>query len=231
MSIIIIYIFNKKMNYNFDEKKSTPLCEIMGKYGSDKGRDDIIKSWHNYTTLYYSIFNEIKDKKLRIFELGLGTNNINIPSNMGIYGKPCASIYGWREYFPNSLIFGGDIDKEILINDERIKTYYCDQQNPEIIKEMWNNKDLEDNFDIIIEDGLHTFNANVCFFENSIHKLKSGGYYIIEDIVITEKHLFINKINNEWKIKYPEYIFNLVEIPSLVNIHDNNLLIIYKKDI
>jgi hypothetical protein len=219
------------MNYNFDINKSTPLCEIMGKYGSDKGNKDIINSWHNYTTLYYSIFNEKKDNKLRIFELGLGTNNINIPSNMGINGKPCASIYGWREYFPNSLIFGGDIDKDILINEERIKTYYCDQQNPEIIKEMWNNKDLEEEIDIIIEDGLHTFNANVCFFENSIHKLKSGGYYIIEDIVITEKHLFINKINNEWNIKYPEYIFNLVEVPSFVNGNDNNLLIIYKKEI
>jgi hypothetical protein len=96
---------------------------------------------------------------------------------------------------------------------------------------MWNNKDLEEDFDIIIEDGLHTFNANVCFFENSIHKLKSGGYYIIEDIVITDKHLFINKINNEWNKKYPDYTFNLVEVPSLVNIHDNNLLIIYKKEI
>jgi hypothetical protein len=88
---------------------------------------------------------------------------------------------------------------------------------------MWNNKDLEDNFDIIIEDGLHTFNANVCFFENSIHKLKSGGYYIIEDIINTEKHLFINK-------KYPDYIFDLIEIPSLVNKIDNNLLIIYLKN-
>ena len=94
---------------------------------------------------------------------------------------------------------------------------------------MWNNKDLEEDFDIIIEDGLHTFNANVCFFENSIHKLKSGGYYIIEDIVITEKHLFINKINNEWNIKYRDYIFNLVEIPSLVNKYDNNLLKRYLK--
>jgi hypothetical protein len=90
------------MNYSFDVNKSTPLCEIMGKYGSDKGNYNI--------TLYYSIFNEIKDNKLRIFELGLGTNNINMPSNMGINGKPCSSIYGWREYFPNSLIFGGDID-------------------------------------------------------------------------------------------------------------------------
>lgn len=44
---------------------------------SDKG------SSHNYTTLYYSIFKDICKKKLRIFELGLGTNNITIPSNMG----------------------------------------------------------------------------------------------------------------------------------------------------
>jgi hypothetical protein len=217
------------MNYSFDEKKSTPLCKIMGKYGSDKGSIDIINCWHNYTTFYYSIFNKIKDNKLRIFELGLGTNNINIPSNMGIGGKPCASIYGWKEFFTNSLIFGADIDKDILINEDRIKTYYCDQQNPEIIKKMWSNPDLEDNFDIIIEDGLHEYNANVCFFENSIHKLNSGGFYIIEDIKNTEEHLFINKINNYWNIKYPDYIFNLLKIPSIINNIDNNLLIIYKK--
>lgn len=36
---------------------------------------------------------------------------------------------------------------------------------------MWKNDDLVDNFDIIVEDGLHTFDANVCFFENSVHKL------------------------------------------------------------
>jgi hypothetical protein len=217
------------MNYSFDEKKSTPLCKIMEKYGSDKGSTDIINCWHNYTTFYYSIFNKIKYDKLRIFELGLGTNNINIPSNMGINGKPCGSIYGWKEFFPNSLIFGADIDKDILINEDRIKTYYCDQQNPQIIKEMWSNPYLEDNFDIIIEDGLHEFNANVCFFENSIHKLKSGGFYIIEDIRIIEVHLFINKINNEWNIKYPDYVFNLLKIPLITNTIDNILLIIYKK--
>jgi hypothetical protein len=215
------------MNYSFDEKKPTPLCKIMGKYGSDKGNIDIINCWHNYTTFYYSIFNKIKNNKLRIFELGLGTNNINIPSNMGIEGKPCASIYGWKEFFSNSLIFGADIDKDILINEDRIKTYYCDQQNPKIINEMWSKPELEDDFDIIIEDGLHDFNANVCFFENSIHKLKSGGFYIIENI--KEEHLFINKINNYWNIKYPDCIFNLLKIPSIINNIDNNLLVIYKK--
>lgn len=59
------------MNYIFDEKTSTELCKIMGKNGSDKGNNDIINSLHNYTTFYYSIFNKIKDNKLRIFELGL----------------------------------------------------------------------------------------------------------------------------------------------------------------
>ena len=217
------------MNYIFDEKTSTELCKIMGKNGSDKCNNDIINSLHNYTTFYYSIFNKIKDNKLRIFELGLGTTNINILSNMGNNGRPCASIYGWKEFFQNSLIFGADIDKDILISEDRIKTYYCDQTNPEIIKEMWSNYELEDNFDIIIEDGLHEFNANVCFFENSIHKLKSDGFYIIEDIKITEEHLFINKINNEWKNKYPDYNFNLLKIPSTRNTFDNCLLIITNK--
>ena len=71
------------MIYLFDEKKSTPLCEIMGRHGSDKGSINIESSWHNYTTFYYSKFKDLRKKKLRVFELGLGTNNVNIPSNMG----------------------------------------------------------------------------------------------------------------------------------------------------
>ena len=50
----------------------------MGRNKSDKGNKNIISSWHNYTTFYYSIFKDMCDKNLRVFELGLGTNNINI---------------------------------------------------------------------------------------------------------------------------------------------------------
>ena len=218
------------MNYLFDEKKSTPLCEIMGRHKSDKGSINIICSWHNYTTFYYSIFKDLCEKSLRVFELGLGTNNINLPSNMGINGTPGASLYGWKEFFSNSYIFGADIDKCILFNTDRIKTYYCDQTNPDIIKTMWNEPELHDNFDIIIEDGLHTFNANVCFFENSIHKLKPNGYFIIEDIHIHELHLFANKIK-EWESQYKDCLFNLLKIPSSCNHHDNNLLVVYKSEL
>jgi hypothetical protein len=211
----------------FDETKSTILCEIMGRNKSDKGHADINSSWHNYTTFYYSIFNPIRDKPLRIFELGLGTNNVLIPSNMGTQGRPGASLYGWAEFFPNSKIFGADIDSNILFNTDAIKTYYCDQTDPVIIKQMWDEPSLQDNFDIIIEDGLHKFHANVCFFENSIHKLNPNGFYIIEDVLYKESHLFINKIK-EWEKIYTDCKFKIVNIPSRKNYLDNNLLVIMK---
>jgi SAM-dependent methyltransferase len=211
----------------FDETKDTPLCEIMGRNHSDKGSINIRESWHNYTTFYYSIFKELRKKKLRVFELGLGTNNPNILSNMGVDGRPGASLYGWSEFFSNAEIFGADIDTNILFNTDKIKTFYCDQTNSGIIKKMWDEPALLDNFDIIIEDGLHTFNANVCFFENSIHKLNPNGYFIIEDILKVEEHLFTNKIK-EWQLQYTDCLFTLLTIPSTRNQFDNSLLVIFK---
>jgi hypothetical protein len=210
------------MSVHFNITHETPLCEIMNKNKSDKGNQ------HNYTKIYYNIFKDIQLKPLRIFELGLGTNNINLPSNMGILGRPGASLYGWSEFFINSEIFGADIDKEILFKTDRINTFYCDQTNPNSIKELWKQPELNEDFDIIVEDGLHTFNANVCFFENSIHKLKVNGYYIIEDIANCEINLFKNQINI-WIKKYNNLKFSLLEIP--INNHksgDNNLLLVTK---
>ena len=147
---------------------------------------------------------------------------------MGVNGRPGASLYGWREFFVNSEIYGADIDKDILFNTERIKTYFCDQTNPELIHSMWNQPELQITFDIMVDDGLHLFYANACFFENSIHKLSKNGYYIIEDLNNHELHLF-NKEIELWKVKYPNLQFTLLEIPSFVNKCDNNLLIIYKR--
>lgn len=215
------------MHFGFNEKMSTPLCEIMGRNKSDKGDINIQSSWHNYTPFYYSIFNDMREQNLRVFELGLGTNNVNIPSNMGKHGRPGASLYGWSEFFPNSSIFGADIDAEVLFNTDRINTFYCDQTNVQAIKKMWGEPKLNDNFDIIIDDGLHTFDANVCFFENSIHKLNRNGYFIIEDICKYEEHLFTNKIK-EWETRYPDCYFKLLNIPSTTNDYDNTVLIVYK---
>lgn len=211
----------------FDPTVPTRLCEIMGRNKSDKGHININTSYHNYTTFYYSIFKNINENPLRIFELGLGTNNVNILSNMGRNGRPGASLYGWAEFFPNSKIFGADIDANVLFNTDKIKTFFCDQTNPKIIKNMWNKSELQENFDIIIEDGLHTFDANVCFFENSIHKLNPNGYYIVEDISNNDWNLFIRKMN-VWKTQHTNCLFKLLKIPSVINNNDNILLVVYK---
>ena len=56
---------------------------------------------------------------------------------MGRGGRPGASLFGWSEFFPNSHIFGADIDDEILFSTKKITTFYCDQTNSIEVIEMW----------------------------------------------------------------------------------------------
>jgi hypothetical protein len=200
----------------------TLLCEVMTKYGSDKGN-----GLHNYTVFYYELFTHLKNEKLNIFELGLGTNNVNVPSNMGANGSPGASLRGWKEFFSNSNIYGADIDKNILFNEERITTFYCNQKDSESIKNMWNNEILKDiTFDIIIEDGLHEFGANLIFLTNSLHKINVGGYYICEDLLPKTIHLFENKIPDLNK-NFLNFEFKIVKLDNPNNkFNDNNLLVV-----
>jgi SAM-dependent methyltransferase len=169
----------------------------------------------------------MRDKPLRIFELGIGTNNVALPSNMGAHGIPGASLRGWREYFPHATVFGADIDTAILFREDRIQTFACDQTNPGTIAAMWGNPELAEGFDIMIDDGLHTFKANACFLENSLHKLKPNGYFIIEDIENSQEYLFEPKIK-EWESQYKDCLFKLLKIPSTRNHFDNNLLVVFK---
>jgi SAM-dependent methyltransferase len=157
--------------------RPTDLCRIMRRHGSDKGMGQ-----HNYTTLYRTLFAPWRESRVRLLELGLGTNNPTLASSMGVTGRPGASLRGWAEFFPLGDIVGADIDREILFNQGRIITFYCDQRNAISIGELWANPLLGGEFDIVIEDGLHTFDANVSFFEGSLHKVRKGGYYVIEDI-------------------------------------------------
>jgi glycosyltransferase involved in cell wall biosynthesis len=210
---------------NIDFSKPSKLCKLMGEYGSDKGSEDIMNSRHNYTLIYNELFKNLFDKNINIFELGIGTTNPNIISYMDSKYKSGASLKTWSKIFPNANIYGADIDKTILFNEDRIKTYYCDERDLKSIKSIWENIDVK--FDIIIDDGIHEFNDNIRFFENSIHKLNHNGYYIIEDIHHYDLLNFRNKIK-ELKVKYPNLQFQLLCVPNK-NYNDNTLLIIYYK--
>jgi hypothetical protein len=184
-----------------DNYKSDDLSNIMSKYESDKGFglcDAYINNTrlrpknqvcHNYTFYYNNLFCNYRLEKLQIFEMGVG-----VPACMGL-GSWAGSLKGWAEYFPNSEIFSADFDKEYLYCSDRIKSFYVDQENQESIKKLWQNDELNRTFDLIIDDGPHTFSSNYLFFVNSFNKLKIGGIYIIEDINLD----FIDNLYNDIK--------------------------------
>ena len=122
------------LNYTVNSSTNTKLTKLMNLYGSDKGGKN---NHHNYSEFYSELFfNNRKDIK-NFLEIGLGTNNTKMPSNMGENGVPLASLKAWRDFFENANIYGADIDRDILKNDERIKTYYVDQTDPEKIQTMF----------------------------------------------------------------------------------------------
>ena len=43
--------------------------------------------------------------------------------------NPGASLRAWRDYFVKADIYGADIDKKILFNENKIKNFYVDQEN------------------------------------------------------------------------------------------------------
>jgi hypothetical protein len=192
----------------------------MTRYGSDKGRIG-----HNYTTVYSSLFSKLRKQPLRIFELGLGTNNPDLISTMGVYGRPGASLRGWGALFPNAHIYGADIDRDILFKEDRIETFYCNQLDSVTIRDLWSQPGFQDGIDILIEDGLHTFEGNISFLEGSLERVRPGGIYIVEDILMETLDNWKNKLETVYSKRYPNYDFALVLLPNAFNTADNNLLV------
>jgi len=168
------------------EREKSQLADLCDKYESDKGSVTpgslYSGGWpvHDYTDFYELIFGSLRYSVKNLLEVGIGTNNPNLPSSMGIHGKPGASLRVWRDYFPNAKILGADIDKDILFSEERISTAYLDQTKSSEIEKFFNLSEFK-YFDIIIDDGLHTYHAAKTLFENSWDHLNAGGIYIIED--------------------------------------------------
>lgn len=211
-----------------DQNRTCDLCTIMTKERSDKGN-----GWHNYTIIYNELFEHMRHRPINLFEMGLGSCNPKVPSNMGVHGRPGASLFGWCEYFdhPDTICWGADIDKDINItNHPKIKTFYGDQLNQSVLATMWSSSELQDKlFDIIIDDGLHEPKANICMFQASIHKLRKGGIYIIEDILEHEVHTFADFMKSVKSCPLFEYA-SIVRIPNPQNTLDNIILVIQLKE-
>jgi hypothetical protein len=136
------------------------LSKLAQLYGTDKYE-------HGYTEIYKTYFRELKTKRLRILEIGIGGgNNIKFGGN---------SIKMWAKYFPFSQILGIDIYDKSLVDYRRIKTYKGNQTDAEFMSQFTN-------LDIIIDDGGHINSEVICSFELLFTQLNSGGFYCVEDI-------------------------------------------------
>lgn len=153
--------------------ESERLGDLLRRAGSDKA------TTHDNYLVYASVLSSF-DHPVSLLEIGLGTNNTDIVSNMGKFGVPGASLRAFRDFLPLSQIYGADVDKRILFEDERIKTYFVDQTNVSSLKEL--NLAIPGELDVIIDDGLHAPNANLASLLCLLGKLRLGGWYIVEDI-------------------------------------------------
>lgn len=210
----------------YQKNEITDLCRFFDNCGSDKGT-----SWHQYSRMYDALFDALRGEAFNLFELGIGTNNVEIESNMGAHGNPGASLYAWNKYFPKADFYGADIDRECLFEhmQKRIQTFYCDQTDPESIAALWLEEGLVGKkFKIIIEDGLHTPAANRCFLENSLHMLEDGGIYIVEDI--DAKHVDeFNELLQGWRQRFTGYTFWFLEIKTVGTEPADNWMVIVQK--
>ncbi|MCW5682817.1 MAG: class I SAM-dependent methyltransferase [Pseudolabrys sp.] len=204
--------------------RSDPFWMLCDKYGSDKAESTSLHPTpsvsHSYADFYSRLFAHCRNGVARVFECGLGTNNPDFVSNMGLRGRPGASLRVWRDYFPKAIVIGADIDREVLFSEDRIQTFYIDQLDPAAIASFWQSVGLH-NFDLMVDDGLHTFEAGRCLFEHSIGRLAPGGIYIIEDVklgdLVSFKRYFLDK----------PYLVDYVNLfrPN-VPLSDNNLVVI-----
>ena len=165
------------------QEDTSELKTLFNSYGSDKSNS------HNYDIFYANILNDRENIKA-VAEIGMGTNNTSVLSNMGSDGKPGASLRAFRDYLPNAQIYGGDVDRNILFNEDRIQTFFVDQLRLETIDNFFNN--LPDDLDLFIDDGLHSPEANLNVLMYGISKIKIGGWYVVEDIS--------NQSMNLWKV-------------------------------
>ena len=158
--------------------KETPLCKLAYKYATDK----CPKLGHTYTPYYYKLFKDRRNKVKKVVEMGVGRyldyKGKPIEDRLPRY-KPGASLRMWRDFFPNATVYGADIMKSVLFQEDRIKTSYCDERKGSHIK-RW-IKSIGRDIDIFIDDGSHLLDRQIYLAQVVMGLVDEGIIYVIED--------------------------------------------------
>ena len=168
----IISISNLKVKSDLYLK----IADIFNEKGSDK-------SWQGkYEKIYGFIFETLLTNPKTILEIGIGSKSKKFLSYMGKNETTGASLKAFKELFPDSSIYGADIDKDLknLLQEESIEIHFVDQMDQDSVITLFENFDF--GFDLIIDDGLHLESSNLLVMIHGLKKLNTNGCMVIEDI-------------------------------------------------
>jgi hypothetical protein len=158
--------------------RPTYLCRLAERYGTDKAP---ALRRHGYTPFYDQIFRPLRGQVRSVLEIGIGHRLSGRPGFMGPSYVPGASLFMWRDYFWRATIHAIDREASVLVSGSRIVTAACDQADRPRLRQVFHPA----YFDLIVDDGSHLFEHQICALEALLPRLRPGGHYVIEDVVGT----------------------------------------------
>lgn len=155
------------------------LDMLANKYGTDKGSRYDGPSKHGYASIYENYLHKWKNSPIRMLEVGVCME----------FTTGGHSIYMWSEYFPHALLYTFDIvdmsHHPAVTGNHRVSFYQGDQGNRKDFESMYETFGNSD-FDFILEDGSHQHEHQMISLAALFKYVKSGGYYILEDMSIPD---------------------------------------------
>jgi len=149
------------------------IDELFTRYGTDKG--SLGGAGWGYHTYYEKLMGPRRFDVKRVLEIGI-CGHRDIPNN--VVG---ASLFCWRDYFPNATIYGIDNDSRFVFNDQhRITTCLANAYSMAQMVEVM--EQLGGDFDMIVDDAVHDPVPQIWLMNFLSSYLRKGGYYFMEDV-------------------------------------------------
>lgn len=246
----LVFKFKKKIDLDLNKIDLISLNELFNYFETDKGSavknpyskniDNSDKSLigHGYAKFYEFHFNYFKNQEIKLLEIGTWKG---------------ASVASFYHYFRKAIIFCLDRNYKFQFKSNRINFFYCDTRNTNDLKKfedlLINRK--SETLDIIIDDASHIYSDMLNNFKNFFKKVKSDGFYVIEDFNHYKYYSYLNdssfnslEIEEIFKLlknkqffesdnldkDFQNYCFNnILEISIHKGIQDNSYIAFIKK--
>lgn len=160
------------------------LDSLATKYNTDKGP-------HMYTSRYNLYLDSFRDLEFNLLEIG-------------VYDG--ASVKMWKEFFPKANIVAIDIDPRCKeFEEERINIHIGDQTDVAFLQSVVNQYG---HFEVIIDDGGHSWKQQIVSFETLFPRLTPGGLYFLEDMHTSYRQ---KSVWDDFHITGVNYFKNIVD--------------------